>query len=66
MVCIKNRLSYLILYFRFTLQNVTASGKIGLVIKEDSLVPQNYDIQYKVEEVLLRVNTDFITFYTGL
>lgn len=43
------------LRFRFTFENVTGAGRVGLVIKEDSLVPQNYDVQYSAEGVLLRV-----------
>lgn len=42
--------------FRFTLENVSASGKIGLVIKEDSFLPQTYDMHYEPNEVLLRVS----------
>ncbi|XP_063904525.1 uncharacterized protein LOC135123628 isoform X4 [Zophobas morio] len=36
--------------------NVRANGKIGLVLKQDSFVPQNYDIKYEPTDVVVRVS----------
>ncbi|RZC33735.1 JHBP domain containing protein [Asbolus verrucosus] len=36
--------------------NVRANGKVGLILKQDSFVPQNYDIKYEPTDVIVRVS----------
>nr|XP_008197004.1 PREDICTED: uncharacterized protein LOC663161 isoform X1 [Tribolium castaneum]XP_015838328.1 PREDICTED: uncharacterized protein LOC663161 isoform X1 [Tribolium castaneum] len=36
--------------------NVRANGKVGLVLEQDSFVPQNYDIRYEPTDVVIRVS----------
>jgi hypothetical protein len=36
--------------------NVKANGKVGLLLKQDSFVPQNYDIKYEPTDVVVRVS----------
>lgn len=43
------------LFFRFTFKDVTGKGKVGLFIRGDSLVPENYDISYVDSESSLMV-----------
>jgi hypothetical protein len=40
---------------RIGFSNVKANGKVGLLLKQDSFVPQNYDIKYEPTDVVVRV-----------
>lgn len=45
-----------IFLFRVIFKDVTAKGRIGLLIRGDSLVPENYDIKYEPAETAITVS----------
>lgn len=54
------------------MENVTASGRVGLLIREDSFTVENYDIEYRPENVsvtvlrtFFQVISNFIIFILG-
>lgn len=45
-----------VIFCRIGFSNVKANGKVGMVLKYDSLFPQNYDVSYEPAEISVRVS----------
>lgn len=49
-----------LLVFSVTLENVFATGRVGLFIREDSFVAEHYDLEYKPEDITVTVRFIFL------